>query len=66
MIFLQMTFSKNIFYQDYLSDDNGVLVIGGSQSFDLATIRKALEEILPTISAVAEEKDEGIVNVVIS
>ncbi|MEK6903038.1 MAG: VWA domain-containing protein [Nanoarchaeota archaeon] len=58
---------KISFIQDYLSDDNGVLVIGGSQSFDLGNYKEStFEEILPTISAVAEEKDEGIVNVVIS
>ena len=51
---------------DYLSGGNGLLVIGGRKSFDKGAYQKSkFENILPTQSAVAGEKDEGIVNLVI-
>ncbi|MBS3144842.1 VWA domain-containing protein [Candidatus Woesearchaeota archaeon] len=53
--------------RDYLSDDNGVLFIGGSSSFDKGDYKGTrLEEMLPSFVAVADEKEEGIVNIVIS
>ena len=51
----------------YLSDDNGVLFLGGESSFDKGGYRGSkIEEFLPAFVAVAEEKDEGIVNIVIT
>src|SRR3989344_3536584 len=53
--------------RDYLSDDNGALFIGGETSFDKGGYKGTkLEEMLPAFVAVAEEKDEGIVNIVIT
>ncbi len=53
--------------RDYLSDDNGVLFLGGSSSFDKGNYKGTrLEEMLPSFVAVADEKEEGIVNIVIS
>ncbi|MDP1694198.1 MAG: VWA domain-containing protein, partial [Candidatus Woesearchaeota archaeon] len=53
--------------RDYLSDDNGVLFIGGTSSFDKGGYKGTrLEEMLPSFVAVADEKEEGIVNIVIS
>ncbi len=53
--------------KQYLSDDNGVLFIGGQSSFDKGGYKGTkLEELLPAFVAVADEKEEGIVNIVIS
>lgn len=53
--------------KDYLSDDNGVLFLGGIASFDLGNYKGTrLEDMLPSFVAVADEKEEGIVNIVIS
>ncbi|MBI1972640.1 VWA domain-containing protein [Candidatus Woesearchaeota archaeon] len=53
--------------KNYLSDDNGVLFIGGEASFDKGDYKGTkLEELLPAFVAVAEEKEEGMVNIVIA
>ncbi len=53
--------------KNYLSDDNGVLFIGGKSSFDEGNYKGTkIEELLPSFVGVAEEKDEGIVNIVIA
>ncbi len=53
--------------KNYLSDDNGVLFIGGKSSFDEGNYKGTkVEELLPSFVGVAEEKDEGVVNIVIA
>ena len=52
---------------DYLAEDNGLLIIGGEGAYDKGNYEGSrIEDLLPVISAVAEEEDEGIVNIVIS
>ena len=53
--------------KSYLQEDNGLLVIGGQAAFDKGAYGKQpFEQFLPTTTGVAEDKDEGIVTIVIA